>query len=443
MTRDEKFRVKRRSAYRDLWQRFSSVPALPLKIALLAAYIVGAVYVQGKQEAANAFTETFVVPAPLVEVICDNLLRSYLLAGVIGFIVLLVYPFDRKMVEDQFQSIGLANTAGLVPKLLCKRRDKDHPRVTIWEFNNPSLPLKLWEDKRLAIEAALDINIISMKYGKSKSRVIVHAVPAKDDLPEHIEWKGEYLFPDSFVLTLGEGYIGPVTIDLAKIPHILLGGSTGSGKSVLLKLLLMQALHKEAEVYIADFKGGVDFPPAWHERCRMCFEEDDLLELLTGLADELERRKRLFKETGCPNLEEYNKVKGTHLKRLVFACDEVAEILDKSGAGKGRKDKLAPIESKLSIIARQGRAFGIHLILATQRPDANLIPGQIRTNLGCRICGRADSILSQIILDSTAAADQISKEARGRFLLHDGTMFQSFLFDETTALGAGGNSIQA
>lgn len=82
------------------------------------------------------------------------------------------------------------------------------------------------------------------------------------------------------------------------------------------------------------------------------------------------------------------------------------------------------------IIARQGRAFGIHLILATQRPDANLIPGQIRTNLGCRICGRADSILSQIILDSTAAADQISKEARGRFLLHDGTVFQGYWFDE-------------
>ena len=430
MTRDEKFRVKRRNAHRDLWQRVSSIPALPLKIALLAAYLVGAVYVQGKQEAADAFMETLILPAPLVEAICDNLLRSYLLAGVIVFAVLLIYPFDRKMVEDQFQSIGLANTAGLAPKLLRKHRDKDHPRVTVWEFNNPSLPLKLWEDKQLAIEAALDINIISMKYGKSKSRIIVHAVPAKDDLPEHIEWKEEYLSPDSFVLTLGEGYIGPVTVDLAKIPHILLGGSTGSGKSVLLKLLLMQALHKGAEVYIADFKGGVDFPPTWHERCRMCFEEDDLLELLTGLVDELERRKKVFKEAGHPNLDEYNKAKGTHLKRLVFACDEVAEILDKSGADKSRKDKLASIESKLSIIARQGRAFGIHLILATQRPDANLIPGQIRTNLGCRICGRADSILSQIVLDSTAAADQISKEARGRFLLHDGTVFQGYWFDE-------------
>ena len=430
MTRDEKFNLRRRTTIRELWNRVVEIPNLPIKIALLAVYLLGAAYVQGKQKAVDAFMETLILPAPLVEAICDNLLRSYLLAGVIVFVILLIYPFDRKMVEDQLQSIGLANTAGLVPKLLRKRRDKDHRRVTIWEFNNPSLPLKLWEDKRLAIEAALDINIISMKYGKSKSRIIVHAVPTKDDLPEHIEWKDEYLSPDSFVLTLGEGYIGPVTVDLAKIPHILLGGSTGSGKSVLLKLLLRQALHKGAEVYIADFKGGVDFPPAWHEQCRMCFEEDDLTKMLAGLTDELERRKRLFKEVGCPNLDEYNKVKGTHLKRLVFACDEVAEILDRSGADKTRKDKLAPIESKLSIIARQGRAFGIHLILATQRPDANLIPGQIRTNLGCRICGRADSILSQIILDNTAAADQISKEARGRFLLHDGTVFQGYWFEE-------------
>ena len=89
------------------------------------------------------------------------------------------------------------------------------------------------------------------------------------------------------MLTLGEGYIGPITVDLAMIPHILLGGSTGSGKSVLLKLLLMQSLRKGAKLYIADFKGGVDFPSEWHRQCRMCFEEHDLLELLTGLAEEL------------------------------------------------------------------------------------------------------------------------------------------------------------
>ena len=83
----------------------------------------------------------------------------------------------------------------------------------------------------------------------------------------------------------------------------------------------------------------------------------------------------------------------------------------------------------MATIARQGRAFGIHLILATQCPDATIIPGQIRNNLDCRICGRADNILSQIVLDNTSAT-LIPKDARGRFILHDGTVFQSYLFDE-------------
>ena len=72
---------------------------------------------------------------------------------------------------------------------------------------------------------------------------------------------------------------------------ILLGGSTGSGKSVLLKLLLMQAIKKGAVVSIADFKGGVDFPPVWHKQCQMCIEEESTLSLLTELVDELQRRK--------------------------------------------------------------------------------------------------------------------------------------------------------
>ena len=74
-----------------------------------------------------------------------------------------------------------------------------------------------------------------------------------------------------------------------RISHVLLGGSTGSGKIVLLKLLLMQSLRKGAEVYISDFKGGVDFPNIWHKRCKMFFDEAALLELLTGLTEELEQ----------------------------------------------------------------------------------------------------------------------------------------------------------
>lgn len=155
-----------------------------------------------------------------------------------------------------------------------------------------------------------------------------------------------------------------------------------------------------------------------------------MLNVLTGLVEELERRKRAFAEAGCPDIDRYNRATGEGLERLIFACDEVAEVLDRTGGDSERKKLLGQIENKLATIARLGRAFGIHLILATQRPDANIIPGQIKNNLDFRVCGRADSVLSQIILDNTSAAKQIPKDARGRFITGDGTVFQGYLFDE-------------
>ena len=293
------------------------------------------------------------------------------------------------------------------------------------------IPLTEWENKRQRIEAALNVHIVKLKEGKNKRSILLYAVPAGNQLSSRMEWNDSYLIKDSSTLVLGKCLMGTVKVDLAKIPHILLGGSTGSGKSVLLKLLLMQTVKKNAVVSIADFKGGVDFPSVWHSKCKMCFDEDNLSQLLTELVDELQRRKVLFRESECHNLDEYNKHTGKALQRYIFACDEVAEILDKTGLTKDQKDKVSLIESKLSVIARQGRAFGIHLILATQRPDANILSGQIRNNIDCRVCGRADNVLSQIILDSTAAAEQIPKDAAGRFLLHDGTIFQAFWFDDT------------
>ena len=163
-----------------------------------------------------------------------------------------------------------------------------------------------------------------------------------------------------------------------------------------------------------------------------CFALEELVPLLDELLAILEERKRLFKNAGCANLGEYNATTGENLPRYIFACDEVAEVLDKTGLSKEQKEQVAQVESRLATIARQGRAFGIHLILATQRPDANILAGQIKNNIDCRICGRADNILSQIILDSTDASDRIPKTSRGRFLLHDGTVFQAFLFDDKT-----------
>ena len=430
MTQNEKFQIQRRNTLRNLWQKLSGTPEFPVKLVLAALYLMGAAYVCVKQAAWRTLAGNIPMLSPLLKAAMEHALTAYLLAGAATLPVLLLYPFGRRAAKDQLQCIGLVNHAGMPPDLLRKRRDKDNARVTVWEFRNQSIPLQEWEKKRLAIETALGITIVKLTYAKGKSRVLVYAVPAGDDLPEVLKWKDSYLSLDSFVLVLGESYTGPVTVNLTHIPHILLGGSTGSGKSVLLKLLLMQALRKGAEVYIADFKGGVDFPKVWHEKCRMCFTEEDLCDTLDRLVEELERRKSALKALGCPNIDAYNEIAERPLQRLIFACDEVAEVLDKTGRSKEDKELLAQIENRLSTIARLGRAFGIHLILATQRPDANIIPGQIKNNMDFRVCGRADSVLSQIILDNTSAAEQIPKDARGRFITGDGIVFQGYLFDE-------------
>ena len=211
---------------------------------------------------------------------------------------------------------------------------------------------------------------------------------------------------------------------------MLIGGSTGSGKSVLLKLLLMQAIKKGADVVIADFKGGVDFPPIWHEKCRIITDSKDLKQYLGELVNELEARKVILKKSGLPNIDEYNRHNSKKLKRIIFACDEVAELLDKTGLSKEAKAEVAEIEGYLSTIARQGRACGIQIILAVQRPDSNILPGQIKNNLDYRVCGRADLILSQIILDNGDAHERIPKHAQGRFLDNEGNLFQSFWFDD-------------
>ena len=118
------------------------------------------------------------------------------------------------------------------------------------------------------------------------------------------------------------------------------------------------------------------------------------------------------------------------MKRIIFCCDEVAQLLDLKGAEKEKKEQIKQITYYFNTIARMGRAVGIHLILATQRPDADIVTGQIKSNISYRICGRADKVLSTIILDVGDAADKVPKNIPGIFLNHDGVLFKSYLYNE-------------
>lgn len=358
----------------------------------------------------------------------------YLFLSVAGGIYLFIQmgmPLDFLFLRKKFRQIGLKNRLDQVPVLVSYSKDVKDRNLRIYIFSSEGIPLSEWEKSRDKIENILNIIILDMSYADDNQNIVVKAVPAKGALPEKIDWTDTYLDQKEFVIVLGQGISGLIKIDLTSINSILIGGSTGSGKTIELKSILLQALQKKGLVYLADFKGGIDFTAdIWQRGTIFLTDKKAVIKALDDLLATMEERKELLLKAGVANIKAYNAL-GCPINHIFFACDEVAELLDTTGLNKEEKAEVQAIISKLSSLARLGRAFGIHLVLATQRPDANIIPGQIKNNIDCRICGRADQILSMIILDNTGAVDKIGKSQQGRFILPDGTIFQGYWLDET------------
>ena len=173
--------------------RLDSTSDAPVKLIFLVLYILGAVLIWNTQADIAAATEKIEYISPIAEFAAKNIFVTYLIIAGIAVTILILTPIGKRSVQDQLKSIGLVNHAEAVPELKSKRKDKQNPKISIWEFTSQGIPLKVWKDKKEAIETVLDITIVKMKNGSGKSRVLIHAVPAVSDLPDIIKWKDKYL----------------------------------------------------------------------------------------------------------------------------------------------------------------------------------------------------------------------------------------------------------
>lgn len=368
-----------------------------------------------------------VFSAELFEWLFLTLMVEVAVIGLMLILTALGTPKSSKSTEDGLVGVGFTDKLGETAMLVSKV--KDHNGF-ILEFYSPKIPFCDYEKYRKLIEPPLNMKIVSVDQGRDMQHVKVKAIPSGGDTSEMIRWNNQLLSQDDFILKLGENYFGDEEFDLAITPHVLIGGGSGSGKTKLLKLLLLQCVKKNANIYLADFKGGIDYPKVWHEKCSIITNAEELSERLSVILEIMEERRIQLVESGASNINEHNRKTGANIHRIIVACDEIAEVLDKTGLEKDEKIVINKIESKFSTLSRQGRAFGIHLIFATQRPDADVLKGQIKNNLGMRICGRADKVLSQIILDSTEAADKISQRDQGIFLTNSGVLFKAYYVED-------------
>ncbi len=208
-----------------------------------------------------------------------------------------------------------------------------------------------------------------------------------------------------------------IVSDLAKMPHLLIGGTTGSGKSVsinaMIMSMLMRATPDEVRFIMVDPK-RVEFTPyngIPHLYVPVVTEPKEAASALSWGVAEMERRLKVFAKCGVRNIGQYNarvdqggmaeegEEEPTKLPYIVIIIDELADLMMNVGK---------EVEFSISRIAQLARAAGIHLIVATQRPSTNVVTGLIKANITNRIAFNvASGIDSRVILDTPGAENLI------------------------------------
>ena len=203
--------------------------------------------------------------------------------------------------------------------------------------------------------------------------------------------------------------------DLAKMPHMLVAGTTGSGKSVFLNgvitSLLMRNTPDDLQLFLIDPK-MVEFKRfSKLHYVQYVTDTNKAITLLSKLCKEMDRRYEVMANRGCRDIDDYNKRNPEdRLPKLVLVVDEMADMM----MGKQGKQ----VEANIVRLAQKARACGIHMVLATQRPTVKVISGQIKANIPTRVCL---SLMSRT--DSMVVLDQIGAETlqgHGDMLYLDG-----------------------
>lgn len=284
--------------------------------------------------------------------------------------------------------------------------DVYHPEKTIVMF--PTKYRSEDERNRKSFEtnfsgSVTDQNSWSYTWESSQNRVICDPVPF---IPTNVP----YPFPDENpwdTFPLGLTATGEEAAwNVSQFPHALVAGTTGSGKSVTQRTILLHALQSpQWRVVLVDPKrvelsAYKDHPNV----LKFVTEIEDSLALIEQLEQEMQNRYKQMEEEGVNNFQNLREVPPA----ILLMVDETFQLLSPSGIksdeGKAQDDMKARIGILLSNIARLGRASGLFQVLATQRPDAKVLPGELKANLDARIAqGRMDTIPSQMTLDSDAA----------------------------------------
>lgn len=319
--------------------------------------------------------------------------------------------FIDKKIADLLDKLAMFKIEGDVV------RTYTGPVVTTFEFKpapnvKVSKILNLQDDLAMALKAQT-IRIQAPIPGKD---VVGIEVPNDDTQTIFLkEMLDSELFQNSvspLTMILGKDIVGkPFVTDLKKLPHLLIAGTTGSGKSVGINSMILSLLYKNSpdnlrlvmiDPKMLEFSMYNDIP---HLLTPVITKAADAINALANMVSEMERRYTLMSKTKTKNIENYNEKAQKEgyetMPYIVVVIDELADLMMTSG-----KD----VEYSIARLAQMARASGIHLIVATQRPSVDVVTGLIKANLPSRLSYKVgQKIDSKIILDSMGAESLLGR----------------------------------
>lgn len=211
-----------------------------------------------------------------------------------------------------------------------------------------------------------------------------------------------------------------VTLNLQEAPHALIAGTTGSGKSTLLNVIIANLIGNGVQTYIIDLKGIDFFEYSKFSNIKLSFSYEEALNVIKSLSDYMDTMYKLIFSGSIANRNT--------IQPVTLIIDEFADLIMQDTSGK--------LNQYLLKLIQKCRAVNIHVILATQRPSADIITGSIKANVPVRIaCRTASAINSRIILDESGAerlvgkGDALIKDSHGKV-----TRFQSAYVSNTDVL---------
>ena len=303
---------------------------------------------------------------------------------------------------------------GLVPGWVSKRGEaiKTEPPEGKFEGSRVKVQSILMREKDLAL--ALKTPFLRIEAPVPGEALVGLEVPAPAPSKVHLR---EGMETAAFAKIAGKGGLpvalgqdtggSPVVVDLAALPHALIAGATGSGKSVcinsIVASLLLTKAPDQVRLLMVDPK-RVELTPfngIPHLIAPVIVDADEVNIALRGLMREMLRRYKRMEESGTRNITGYNARAEERMPYLMLIVDELADLMIAGGF---------EVEQNLVRLAQLGRATGIHLVLATQRPSVNVVTGLLKANIPARVAfAVASQVDSRVILDTIGAEKLLGK----------------------------------